>query len=527
LTTQYQPKKDFNKEVNMYFNLDNQNERQRLIEQIESNENKGRKSESYKRSEIYKDRIKPFVITELRKQFDEVSIQEIPVSSGVNICKRAINKTSIVYLTPPKRTFSNTNENQSEQLNLLYTESEINVSLAKANKYFKLHNHVLIQVKPEDKKLIAKVFQPHQWDAIYYDDNPEKALGYVFTAYDKADAALDNANQVNPATGVDSKLGMSSTNYTESLAIKESSKSNKRYSCYYYSEESGMVRNYIFNSAGEIISDVLELDFMPFVEVADGKENEYWVRNGSAFSDFTVEFNVRLSESSQVVKMQGFSQAYLKGPKSVIAQNVKVGPTYILRLPVDKENNIETDFGFASTNADINGTIEFLKSYLFLFLSSQSLDQSAISTNETSEKYASGFERLIAMIDRMITNKDDFEIFMKAEKRIYEVIKGWLNATDSTETLEDEIAGKIPEDSKISIEYVKPESVQTEAEEIQVAQNKIEMGVASPISVIMKLENVDRVEAEKRYNQYIKENSLSSVDAMVNSVKDVTVGNNA
>ena len=495
----------------MYFNLDNQQERARFAEYAESNNNKGRKAESFKRSEILKDRIDQFVVEELRKQYDEETINELPRSSGVNICKRAINKTSIVYLEEPQRKPVGLNEDQEKRVNSIYVDGSFDNTNSKVNKYFKLHNQILVQIKPIERKLGLKIFQPHHFDAIYLPENPEKAIGFVISAYDKSTAFQDSSNQPSSATGATSLLEQQTENYNEQREMQEREvMSKKRYSAYYWSN--GTVKNYIFDGNGAILSEIVELPFMPFVEVSDEKEFEYWVRGGSPFSNFTVEFNCRLSEASQVVKMQGFSQAYLKGPKSVIAQNIKVGPNNILRLPVDKENNVETDFGFASTNADINGTIDFLKAYLFLFLSSQSLDQSSVTTSENSEKYSSGFERLIAMIDRMISNKEDFHIFSKYEVELYEKVKAWLAHTNSTDTLLPEYKGVLPVESKVFVEFNKPEAVKTEAEELDTIQKKIDLGIYSPIAAIMYIEGVDREEAEKRYQQYLKDNATLELE---------------
>jgi hypothetical protein len=216
-----------------------------------------------------------------------------------------------------------------------------------------------------------------------------------------------------------------------------------------------------------------------------------------------------MSEAAQVVKMQGFAQAWYKGNKEALLQSVKVGPNYVLKLPNDKEAGVETDFGFATPNADIGGTIEFLKVLLFMFLSSQSVD-GAITSDNSGESYASGFERLVSMIDRAMSNKDDFETFTNAEIALFHLIKTMQGNLSKTATLNLMKSPSIPADSELSITFKKPQSEKTETEEWDLMERQLPQNVVSIIDYIAKKENISRTDALKKLQQNIIDNKLAT-----------------
>jgi hypothetical protein len=477
--------------------------RRKIVEIIESNENKGRKAESYKKSEILKDRLDNYVYAELRKQFDEQTIIEMPVVKSINICKRAINKSSIVYQEQPDRRIANS----EYDLQSLYQEIGVNKAVCSALKYYKLHRQILMQVVPANGKLTTKIYQPHHYDPIMGDNDIENAAGYIISAYDKSNEAYEQGKRPAPATGTFSMSAQSTDQYNETAQMREKEKQkNKRYAAW------TKQLNFIFNGAGEIVSGdnvSNELGILPFIEISDVKEYEYWVRQGSPFSDFTVEFNTRMSEAAQVVKMQGFAQAWYKGNKEALLQSVKVGPNYVLKLPNDKEAGVETDFGFATPNADIGGTIEFLKVLLFMFLSSQSVD-GAITSDNSGESYASGFERLVSMIDRAMSNKDDFETFTNAEIALFHLIKTMQGNLSKTATLNLMKSPSIPADSELSITFKKPQSEKTETEEWDLMERQLPQNVVSIIDYIAKKENISRTDALKKLQQNIIDNKLAT-----------------
>ena len=482
-------------------------QRKLLVEKIESDQNKGRKVYSYKASEVINDRIKQYVIDELRGSFEEDAIREMPVISSINIAKRIVNQLNI-YKEKAEREFHNMTDDQKEVMHEVYNRMAIDKKMRMANKFYKNHDQCLIQILPKHGSLIMRVLKPHQWDVIQDPDDPEKAMAYIISPYDKTSELMEASRSPQSATGFQTTYASSSDSYKTSRSFKEKEKqSHKRYLIWTREE------NFMIDGRGEIVGEVLpnplaEWGMMPFVEVSTEKEFEYWVRAQNSFAEFTVEFNARLSELAQVVKMQGFSQAILKGPKDIIVDQIKIGPTRLLKLVNDTASGIETDFSYATPNSDIAGSLQFLETLLVSFLSSNGIDPKTVTLSGDGQKYTSGLERLLAMIEKLQASKEDFDTFYKAEKEIFKLVRAWLWALNNTETLDAELHADPPKDSKCVIEFAKPEMVTDEREQLDIISKKIELGISSPIEAIMQREKLTREEAEERHRIYMEDSGF-------------------
>ena len=476
------------------------------IDRIESSENKGRKAESYKQAEIYNDRIKQYVVADMRNQSNEETIREMPLVSSVNIAKRVVNKLASIYKEAPEREWKDLTPDQNETLWNIYHDMGANKKLCTANKFYKLHKQCLLWVIPKNGKLTMRVLRPHQWDVIEDHFDPEKAVAYIISAYDDYNELQESANQVGSATGVQTTAAQSTENYKEHLAIKEQEKQARKRYLVWTKEE-----NYIVNGMGQLVGDsqpnpLRQFNMMPFVEIADEREFEYWVRQSNIYTNFTIEFCSRMSEVAQVCKLQGFSQAVVKGPKEMLMQNFQIGPNYVLKLPVDKDSGIETDFQFVSPNADIAGSIQYLETLLSAFLSCQGIDPTTITLKSQSSNFNSGLERMLAMIESMSASREDYDVFQKVESDLWDLVRAWSVALSNTSTLDQKYKlGAVSMDSEIYVEYEKPELLKSESEELDIIEREIDLGISSPIRAIMHREEVDLNTAKDLYFEYQNE----------------------
>ncbi|PJB54249.1 MAG: hypothetical protein CO099_02650 [Bdellovibrio sp. CG_4_9_14_3_um_filter_39_7] len=483
-----------------------QNNIKSAIARIESNENKGRKAESYKQAEIYNDRIKQYVVADMRGESNEETIREMPLVSSINVAKRVVNKLASIYKDAPEREWKDLTPEQNEILWNIYHDMGANKKLCTANKFFKLHKQCLLWVVPRNGKLTMRVLRPHQWDVVEDSFEPEKAIAYIISAYDDYNELQESANQVGTATGRQTIAAQSTENYKENIAIKEQEKQAKKRYLVWTKEE-----NYIVDGNGQIASDVIanplrQFGMMPFVEIADEREFEYWVRQSNIHTNFTVEFNVRMSEVAQVTKMQGFAQAVVKGPKELLMQNFQVGPNYVLKLPVDKDSGIETDFQFVTPNADIAGSIQYLETLLSAYLSCQGIDPTTITLKAQSSNFSSGLERMLSMIENMSASREDYDVFQKVESDLWDLVLAWSVALSNTSTLDQKYKlGAVSMDAEVYIEYAKPEMLKSESDELDIIEREIDLGISSPIRAIMQREEVDLDTAKKLYFEYREE----------------------
>lgn len=480
--------------------LQSESGRKKLIEYLESKDNLGRKNESFKQSEIYNDRIKPYVINELREQFQEQTVIEMPLVKSVNIAKRCVNNQAIIYNEAPERDWTDLTDEQKEVLWNVYHDMKANKKLSVGNKFYKLHTQCLLQIIPKDKKLIMRVLHPHQWDAIPSVEDPEIADAIIISAYDKSDSL--EVDGLSTPTGNRQTADQSSYNYEENASMRERERQQKKRYVVWTRE-----LNFIMNGNGEVEGEVLEnpIGELPFIEVSGEKDFEYWVRQASSYTDFTVEFNAAMTETRQTVKMQSFAVAIVKAPKEMQFSNLQIGPNYLLHLPMDKNAGVETEFEFASPTANIEGAIRFLEVMLSGFLSSNGIDPKTVTMNGETQTYTSGIDRLLALIDKMQASKDDYDTFQWVESKVFDLIRLWLNVLNGTESLDPKYYVTIPESSEVFVKYHEPTMVQTEADKIDLFSKKIELGLASPITALMEMENMSRKDAEKKYIEIQKD----------------------
>jgi len=83
-----------------------------IIGQIESDENKKRKAESYNQFQIYNDNLRPFVLRKLRSMYSDETVCEMPVISSINIAKRICNQEASIYRNSPIQNFVGVSDDQ-------------------------------------------------------------------------------------------------------------------------------------------------------------------------------------------------------------------------------------------------------------------------------------------------------------------------------------------------------------------------------------------------------------------------------
>lgn len=465
----------------MAFDYTNLALRKQIIDESENSENTDRKKVSLGQYEIYRDRLRSQVKAYLCGMYSEKTVSEMPVISSVNLARRIVNEEAEIYNNPPKRTFEGVSEQQAKALEQIYKDICVDTIFQKANRYYKLQDQIHIQILPVDGQLKARILLAHQLDVVPSPNDPENADAYVVNGFDKA----TYAPRLSGSEDLQNQLIADADDYQQSL---------KRMAVW------SDTQNFIMDKNGKIVSgdDVANpIGIKPFVDIASDKDGEYWVRTGAAVTDFTIQFNGALSDLGHIVRMQGFGQAWLKGPQNLIPENLQIGPNFVIKLPIDPNNPVQTDFGFSNPHPDIAGSIQYVETVLSSFLTSRGLDPKIVNGQGQADKFTSGIDRLLASIDAFKPSKDDFDIFKRAEQKFFDVLKVYVNTYGNTDVLPEYKLGQIPDDAKVSILYSGPELVLTESEKIDLGQKKVESGFYTQVEATMEVRGVSREEAEK------------------------------
>lgn len=434
-----------------------------IVREIESQENKQRKGVSLAETEIYSDKIYPHVERYLQNFYAQDTIKEMPIYASINLAKRIVDQEASLYRQKPTRTFNGLSDSQLETINQVYSDLKIDQTMLKSNRAFKLQGQNHIELVPFKGKLQARVLLNHHLDAIPLEDNPEIAQGYVLSGFDRSQF-LERQDATD-----------------EKIADSADFKSVMRKYAFWTETE-----NFIVDGNGNLLTQDTSnpLEMLPIVEVSNFKDFTYWLQRGTALTDFTIQFNAAMTDIAHIVRMQGFAQAYYKGPIDLIPESIVIGPNHILKLPVDPNNPVETQFGFANPSPDLQGSLAFPQSLLSSFLTSRGLSPKLVSGTGEGQQYTSGLDRLLAMIERFEASQYDMEVYRDAEEKIFKLILRYLNTYAGTDLLQYSWTNIIEDSASVDIKFQEPQAIMSEQERLDAIARKKELGLMSDLDAI-------------------------------------------
>ncbi len=478
--------------------LSTQSGRKKIIDEIQSRENQERKAASFKECEVYSGNLHQYVVEELEEAFGIPAARKMPKISSVNLASRVVKEEATIYKEKPRRTLMGSTPKQQEALDLIYRDMMANSKLMKSNELYKLQDQSLLMVVPVNGQLVLRVLKSHQYDVIPNEMNPEIADAYIISAFDR-DLFVENRKAETPTGYVgrsDQYVSLDSDGINQSIGDKDDYKAVLRKYLVWTKEF-----NFIMNGKGEVISKTVESPikgFLPFIDVSLNKEFEYFVRNSSSLSDFTIQYNMGLSDLNHIVRMQGWSQAIIKGDKKLMVNDMTVGVTKVLFLPIDSKNPVDTDFKFANPSPDLDGSIKFVEMLLANFLSSKGVDPKTITGKADANNFASGIERLLSMIEKFEASVEDYIVYEKVEDKLFDLIRVWHNALINKKELDKKYkTERIDENVHLRVSFSKPEMVQTAQEKLDYYSQRIAMSMSSTVTAMMDIDNMSREEAEK------------------------------
>lgn len=477
-----------------------------VIRAINDNENKERKNVSLKQYEILNDRLYQYVYDYLKTQFSDKTVKEMPIISSVNLSQRIVKQEASLYRQRPIREFYNVSDEQKIALHEIYERMNVDDKMLRANEMFKAQSQTTVQVSLVEKELKLRNLWGHQIDVIPDDENPEKAQAYIISTFDKQNSIGTEKSKLNQSS---SYSGLLPDHSNQLIADGDDYKAKlNRY--YVWTRE----MNFVMDGNGEVLSKDQEnsMQHLPFTDIASSKDFEFWVRQGESITDFTIQFNALLSDIANVVRMQGWGQAYFKGPESAVPkESLQVGLNKVLMLYTDANNAAETEFGFAQPSADIQGSLEFLKATLSIFLSSKGIDPKVASLSGESEKFTSGIDRMLSMIQKFEASKSDAALFEHAEDQIFKSIRAYINTYQGTDLLNEKYnIGEIPEDAYLTIHYAEPQSYQSDSEKLDLLKKEIDMGLKSKVKAIEEYYDIEEEDAVKLLGEIENERKVKA-----------------
>lgn len=481
--------------------LRDQSVRKNIIDEINHENNKDRKEEHLKRFEVYQDRQHKHLLEKLRGEFSDKTVREMRKISSINLTKRITNELASIYNTEPMREFGEVSDREIEQIENLYHYACADQKLKLANRYYKLHGQAAIQILPRDNRIMLRALQPQDYDVIPDAEYPEKAYAYILNVFDKYDflyaenqtGSLDNPRHNNVNQGIRREA--------DRINQKIADRDDYRAKMGKYIVWTDKLM-FMMDGSGQIISEETEnpIGMLPFVDVALDKDMEFFVRAGNSIVDFALDYSLLLSDTATINKMQGWAQPIISATE--LPQDMQIGPNHILYLPIDPNNPTATpSFEFANPSPDMSSSLELLETYLRLFLSSQGIDPKTVSGKAETQRFSSGIERLLAMVEKFEASRSDIDLFRKVEDDVFKLMVAWSNAyqgvTGDKRLIDDLNKGKINDNATMEIQFVRPEMLQTKAEKEESVMKLLDAGLMSKKEAIMHIREVDEEMAIK------------------------------
>jgi len=474
-------------------NLLDEGVRKQVLGDINQEENFSRKREAQRRFDVYRGRQDAYILEKLISEFSVRTVQEMRTILSINMTEKIIDELSSLYKNEPVREYTDASENEEEQIDELYNKAKFNSVMKIANKYYNLWDDLDILVIPKDGMIKVKPLIKQGYDIVPDANDPEKAYALILSTFDDA----------THATFVDG------TNITQDR--------NDYYQRDYRNEKIAddddrlkLLQRYIWwtpewhfttDGHGKLIEELEPnpVGRLPIVNIAQEKDNQYFVRRGAGIINFAIEFSACLSDLANIIKLQGYAQAVITSVKQ--PTNLSVGPNKIIWLEQDPNATVQPTFEFVSPNPDIANSLEFLDTLLRLFLSSRSIDPKTISGKLDGQSFSSGVERLLAMIDRFSASQDDADLFKCAEVDIFDLMRDWSNVmqgvSDETRLTDELNIATISDDVVMTVNFTGPEAVKTEAEELDLVERRLDNGTMSIVGAIEKLDSVEKDKAKE------------------------------
>lgn len=524
-------------------NLLDLSERKKIIREIKADENVQRKIVSYKKWNMQRGNFYQYVLEYLESKLDKETVEEMNIFSNVNLQRRISTTEASIYKHEPTRSFF-INENESEDFESIYEEMQIDIMLRKANEAYKYEEQCFLQIVPDFLKrgLETRLLLPHHIDVIPNAKDPRKAAAYIISNFDNTERHRIRRNDgpERDRTGF-SQGDIYRDSVNQTIGDWDDPQLEKeRY--YVWTDE----LNFVMDGKGNILDKETESEkvevvdendenvksplsdymCMPFIDICQESEKdfEFYIVPSSDLYDATLLYNVILTSEFQTVEMQGHAQAYYKGDAEHMPENIRVGADKIIYIPVNPNNQVQAEFGFANPGSDLGGIREFRESFLAAFLSSRGLDVSVVSGKSTVQKATSGIEKLLQMVEKFEASKEDFSLFRNVEKKVFYLTYKWIQVLSGVRengelVLDSKYQLNLPpmENADCKIEFYKPESIKTEKERIDIANMEIDAGISSSVHAAMDYYNlteeqaIERVRKAQQYEQGVFEDETQDI----------------
>lgn len=458
-----------------------------IVAEIRGQAEVDRRALAKKRIDIYKDGGKAFLIEQIRREFDEDALREMRLVP-LNLLKKVVNKLAGVYKKPPQR--KATDEKDQALVDYYVKELDLNIVMAKLNRYLVLSSNAALYIRPHKGELKANVVPNYQYSLVPEKHDQCKAGAVIFSAFTQSGRVTPNSG-TQPATGVQSYSQDSS--FRQGKDLVDSNERDNRDSApflVFWTEE----QHFTTNGEGLVLEAegippemqaVNPIEELSVVLVARDRDNEVWAKQGEDLIDGTIAIQMGWTDVMTIAKHQGFSLLTVTSPEKPQKLNIGINRAIWNKQTADGK---AASVGYVTAQSNLEAYKGLLSELLGLLLSTNGMNPGSVSGGNP-QTFTSGFHALIAAADSLEAVEADKPVMLKAEREAWELIALWHNWMFEQNMLEPEmrVLGKFSEKFDISIQFADIKPLESEDDVIKRIQSLRTMGLLTRLDAMKKL----------------------------------------
>ncbi|MEE8234086.1 MAG: hypothetical protein V3R41_05350, partial [Gammaproteobacteria bacterium] len=410
--------------------------RVKVIQDILSAENGDRKNFALRRHEVYRDRIKKWVMEALSKEglSARTLTQMENRASNINILRKAVNKLARLYLGSVDRSVESEEGTQAIQEMALLLDFD--TKMKKADQYKILFRNCMIKIMPEvdnihsteemeKRKLKMQVLAPWQYDVI------EDAVDFEIPRVIIQSEFLErNLNRNISLQDSDVSDGRNERGVVPQFHQGDRTDQNIADS----PEDSGMSEERMFiwwnktfhfttNGSGEIMADkspddnLNPINMLPFCNVTSDQDGQFWAQGGDDLVEGTVLINQQITDMNSIMYIQGWGQPFITG-KNVVEQLAEGGPHTAIAINYEEGDPVPS-FDYISANPPIDAWMKSIEQYVALLMSTNDLAPGNIAGKLDATTFPSGIAAIVEMSQANNSMLDAEKTFKLCERQLW------------------------------------------------------------------------------------------------------------
>lgn len=417
-----------------------------ILNDIASAKNVARKRAEYISYEVGTGLLRKYVQAKIKsmypKTWDNYTIAEF------SLVKKVVDKKARAYKEQPIRKLPN--DNESKLYNEILTANRFGDATKTIDAIYNQHKYAALYVEQgeEEGKVNFYPLRPYEYDVVKSDDGCVECLilsypgaqitGGTQESVVAGDRADDDINEVEYVFWTNDQHRVLKCDVTkDGVKIKEDV------------ELEGNPNK--INPYG-----IIPLAFLPY----DFSED---YPSPSPLAAQTIELNSLLSVYLTSANMQ-VGQLVLKFPEKQKIEQVSQGLMTAISLP--QSSNVEDkpcDASYISPSPDLAGHREAIMTYLTMILDEQGINSASAVTKGDSQKFTSGFDRLLSEADVQSIIEDNQDMYVRFEQHVFDVVNALMG-------------GKFKAD-RPQVIFKKPKMLTSDTELLDNIQRMLDLGL--------------------------------------------------